>query len=117
ESLKPVEVIASLRSKWSPEQLDQIHFSFHFFPEKEDKSRVGWANAELYPDLFERDEERKFSRFVKRSMDIVGSAPALVLCCPLLALISLAIKLTSKGPILFKQERVGRYGSWFTLLK
>jgi exopolysaccharide biosynthesis polyprenyl glycosylphosphotransferase len=117
ESLKPAEVIASLRSKWSPEQLDQIHFSFHFFPEKEDKSSLGWANAELYPDLFERDEERKFSRFVKRSMDIVGSSAALVLCCPLLALISLAIKLTSKGPILFKQERVGRYGSWFTLLK
>lgn len=117
ESLKPAEVIASLRSKWSPEQLDQIHFSFHFFPEKEDKSSVVWANAELYPDLLERDEERKFSRFVKRSMDIVGSSAALLLCCPLLALISLAIKLTSKGPILFRQERVGRYGSWFTLLK
>jgi exopolysaccharide biosynthesis polyprenyl glycosylphosphotransferase len=118
ESLKPAGVIASLRSKWSPEQLDQIHFSFHFFPEREDKSSVGrLTNAELYPDLFERDEQRKFSRFVKRSMDIVGSLAALILCCPLLALISLAIKLTSKGPILFKQERVGQYGSRFTFLK
>jgi len=118
ESLKPAGVIASLHSKWSPEQLAQIHFSFHFFPEREDKSSVGrLTNAELYPDLFERDEERKFSRFVKRSMDIVGSLAALILCCPLLALISLAIKLTSKGPILFKQERVGQYGSRFTFLK
>jgi lipopolysaccharide/colanic/teichoic acid biosynthesis glycosyltransferase len=50
-------------------------------------------------------------------MDIAGSLAALILCCPLFALISLAIKLTSKGPILFKQERVGRYGSRFTFLK
>ncbi len=50
-------------------------------------------------------------------MDIVGSLAALILCCPLFALIALAIKLTSKGPILFKQERVGRYGLRFTFLK
>jgi exopolysaccharide biosynthesis polyprenyl glycosylphosphotransferase len=118
ENLTPDKVIASLRSKLSPGQLDQIHISFHFFPENEDKSSLGrLANEELYPDLFERDEARKFSRFVKRSMDIVGSFAVLILCFPLFVLISLAIKLTSKGPILFKQERVGRYGSRFTFLK
>ncbi len=118
ESLTPAKVIGSLRSKLSPEQLDQMHISFHFFPEKGDKSSLGrLTNAELYPDLFERDEERKFPRFVKRLMDIAGSFVALILCCPLFVLISLAIKLTSKGPILFKQERVGRYGSRFTFLK
>ena len=117
-SLMPAKVIASLRSKLSPGQIDQIHISFRFFPENWDKSSLGrLANAELYPDLFERDEARKFSRFVKRSMDIVGSFAALILCCPLFVLISLAIKLTSKGPILFKQERVGRYGLSFTFLK
>src|SRR2546427_11668487 len=118
ESLTPAKVIGSLRSKLSPEQLDQMHISFHFFPEIGDKSSLGrLTNAELYPDLFERDEERKFPRFVKRLMDIAGSFVALILCCPLFVLISLAIKLTSKGPILFKQERVGRYGSRFTFLK
>jgi len=118
ESLTPAKVIGSLRSKLSPEQLDQMHISFHFFPEKGDKSSLGrLTNAELYPDLFEREEERKFPRFVKRLMDIAGSFVALILCCPLFVLISLAIKLTSKGPILFKQERVGRYGSRFTFLK
>lgn len=118
ESLTPAKVIASLRSKLNPEQLDQMHISFHFFPEEGDKSPLGrLANPELYPDLFERDEERKFSRFVKRSMDIAGSLAALALCCPLFVLISLVIKLTSKGPILFKQERVGWYGVRFTFLK
>src|SRR5712692_817853 len=118
ESLTPAKVIASLRSKLSPGQLDQMHISFHSFPENWDKSSLGrLANAKLYPDLFERDEARKFSRFLKRSMDIVGSFAALILCCPLFVLIALAIKLTSKGPILFKQERVGRYGLRFTFLK
>ena len=118
ENLTSAKVIASLRSKLSPEQLDQMRISFHFFPEKGDKSGLGRsASAELYPDLFERDEKRKFSHFVKRSMDIAGSISALIFCSPLFVLISLAIKLTSKGPILFKQERVGRYGSRFTFLK
>src|SRR5260370_5421924 len=118
EILTSAKVTASLRSRFSPEQLNKMRISFHFFPERGDKSGLGQlANAELYPDLFERDEERKFSRFLKRSMDIAGSLAALILCSPLFAIISLAIKLTSKGPIMFKQERVGRYGSRFTFLK
>lgn len=118
ESLTSAKVTESLRSRLRPEQLEMIHISFHFFPETVDNSGLSQpADAELYPDLFERDEERKFSRFVKRSMDIAGSLAALILCSPLLVLISAAIKLTSKGPILFKQERVGRYGSRFTFLK
>src|SRR5260370_35389997 len=95
-----------------------MHMSFHIFPEKGDKASLGrLANAELYPDLFERDEERKFSRFVKRSMDIVGSFAALILCSPLFVLISLAIKPTSKGPILFRQQRVDRDGSRVRFLR
>jgi lipopolysaccharide/colanic/teichoic acid biosynthesis glycosyltransferase len=118
ESLTSDKVTASMRSRFSPEQFDKMRISFHFFPERGDKSALGQqANAELYPDLFERDEERKVSRFVKRSMDIAGSLATLILCSPLFLLISVAIKLTSKGPILFKQERVGRYGSRFTFLK
>jgi len=118
ESLTSAKVTASLRSRLTPGQFEKMHISFHFFPETEDKSGLSQpADAELYPDLFERDEERKFSRFVKRSMDIAGSLATLILCSPLLVLISVAIKLTSKGPILFKQERVGRYGLRFTFLK
>src|SRR5467141_167526 len=74
-SLTPAKVIASLRSKLSPGQLDQIHISFHSFPENWDKSSLGrLANATLYPDLFERDEARKLSRFVNRSMECGNDA-------------------------------------------
>jgi len=43
-------------------------------------------------------------------MDIAGSLAALALCLPVLFAIAIAIKLTSKGPILFRQVRLGQYG-------
>jgi lipopolysaccharide/colanic/teichoic acid biosynthesis glycosyltransferase len=54
---------------------------------------------------------------VKRIIDIVGSVAGLILCLPVLLLIALAIKLTSRGPILFRQVRLGQYGKKFTFLK
>lgn len=53
----------------------------------------------------------------KRAMDIAISVIALVVLLPVLLLLALAIKLTSPGPILFRQTRLGRYGKQFTLLK
>jgi lipopolysaccharide/colanic/teichoic acid biosynthesis glycosyltransferase len=57
------------------------------------------------------------SRFLKRTMDIVGSITLLVLSAPLFAAIALAIKLDSRGPILFRQERIGLWGRRFSLVK
>jgi exopolysaccharide biosynthesis polyprenyl glycosylphosphotransferase len=57
------------------------------------------------------------SRALKRAMDVVGSALAIVALSPLLLAIALAIRLTSRGPILFRQTRVGRDGRRFTMLK
>ena len=57
------------------------------------------------------------SRFLKRAMDLVGSAMLLLLTAPLLAVIGLAIKLDSRGPMFFRQERIGRGGRRFRLVK
>ena len=61
--------------------------------------------------------QKKFSLIVKRMIDIAGSVAGLILCLPVLLLIALAIKLTSRGPILFRQVRLGQYGKKFTFLK
>jgi Undecaprenyl-phosphate glucose phosphotransferase len=53
----------------------------------------------------------------KRIFDIIFSAAALVFAAPLLALIGMLIKLTSTGPILFSQERLGLNGRRFKMLK
>jgi exopolysaccharide biosynthesis polyprenyl glycosylphosphotransferase len=57
------------------------------------------------------------SRFLKRAMDVTFAAMALGLVAPVLALIAVAIKLESRGPVLFRQRRIGQYGDEFDLLK
>jgi len=58
-----------------------------------------------------------YNRVVKRILDIVLAALALILLSPLLLLTMLAIKLNSKGPVFFKQTRLGRGGKEFKIIK
>lgn len=54
---------------------------------------------------------------VKRIMDIVGAAFAIVLFSPVMVLAAIGVKLTSKGPLIFKQERVGLHNKPFMMYK
>lgn len=54
---------------------------------------------------------------VKRAIDVVASLAAIALLSPLLALTALLVKVTSPGPLLFAQERVGLHGRRFHMLK
>ena len=60
---------------------------------------------------------RMLSSAVKRVFDIVASLILLLLTFPIIALFALIVKLDSKGPAFFKQERVGLYGESFHLVK
>ena len=60
---------------------------------------------------------KKFYLPAKRAMDIVLSGGAIVVLSPLLAGISIAIKLDSPGPILFKQKRIGKNKELFEIWK
>lgn len=57
------------------------------------------------------------SRLLKRMMDVVGASIALVVLAPLFLLIAIAIKLDSRGPVFFRQPRVGLGGRRFDMLK
>ena len=59
----------------------------------------------------------KSSAALKRAMDICGAAVGLVLLAPLLVLLAIAIKLDSRGPVFFRQRRIGRQGELFPMLK
>lgn len=54
---------------------------------------------------------------LKRLIDFVISLIALILLSPLFLILIIAIKIDSKGPVLFKQKRVGRHKSYFNILK
>jgi len=57
------------------------------------------------------------SSFIKRSLDIVASLTMLLMLLPLMLMITIAVRIDSGGPILFRQRRVGRYGQEFEMLK
>jgi lipopolysaccharide/colanic/teichoic acid biosynthesis glycosyltransferase len=109
---------AAFQHSVGKEKSSKISVSFHFFPEeygKSDSNSV--ANVALYPDISRKEDSKKLAFGIKRAMDLFGSAAALLCFSPALAAIALAIKLSSKGPVLFRQERLGQYGQTFTFLK
>lgn len=57
------------------------------------------------------------SAFVKRSLDLAGSALGLLVLAPVVGVLAAAIKVDSRGPVLFRQQRVGRDGQVFSIAK
>ena len=111
-------VSATLRDNLTFEQFNQISISFHFFPDDWDHESEGRpSNPALYPDLSRHHNDRRLLAGIKRTIDIVGSVLALIAFSPILFVIAVAIKATSKGPIFFRQQRVGQHGKLFTFLK
>ncbi len=62
-------------------------------------------------------EAKPFQRWIKRAFDIVASGVALLLLSPLLVATAVAVKATSRGPVFFRQQRVGQFGRRFDMLK
>lgn len=107
-----------LRGRLTNEQFSQIKFSFHLFPEEWDPSNPErQSNPTLYPDLHKRNGANRLGRAMKRGMDIAGSLLLLTVLSPVFFVIAAAIKLTSQGPVLFRQHRIGEHGTAFTFLK
>ena len=112
------KVTAGLQNSFKATQLSSFQISFYAFPE-------GWegdghqrpVDPTMYPDLFEVKEKKKLSLLTKRVMDLVGASLAVAILSPAFLLLAVIIKLTSKGPIFFRQERVGQFGSRFVFIK
>lgn len=107
-----------LRGELTEDQFSQVNLSFHFYPDDWDQTNPnGPTNKTLYPDLMNPGQRKLGLLVVKRTMDLMVSVIGILLISPLLLAIAVAIKLTSKGPVLFKQQRVGQFGKLFTVLK
>lgn len=112
------KMTTSLRERLTAGELDTIRLTFHVFPEDwgaEDPDIP--ASSILQLDFGRGINAHKAALTVKRLLDVLGSMAALIVCMPLMLLLALSIKLTSKGPVLFRQVRLGQCGRRFTFLK
>jgi lipopolysaccharide/colanic/teichoic acid biosynthesis glycosyltransferase len=112
------KISAGLHKSFKRDQVEKLQIAFYAFPDSWAGDGTGRSvSAPLYPDLLEEEEKKKTSLLIKRAMDIVGSGVALVAFSPIFLVLSAFIKLTSKGPIFFRQPRVSQYGKQFIFLK
>ncbi len=93
-----------------------VTFTFHFFPE-DPKSNGHSMDLNLYPELSRGTWLKKLGQGIKRAIDLLGSAFVLFFLFGIFLALALLIKLTSKGPVLFRQIRIGQHGKAFTFLK
>jgi exopolysaccharide biosynthesis polyprenyl glycosylphosphotransferase len=123
------EVVDEVIFVLSRRQLDEFEDSFLlcselgvrarvalYFPHM--KARVVLEELEGIPLLtFTNTPGAPFPMFLKRVQDITASTLGMVLLAPLVPLIAIAVKLSSRGPVLYSQERCGLNGRRFTLHK
>ncbi|GAC1340623.1 MAG: sugar transferase [Myxococcales bacterium] len=95
-----------------------IPFALPVYPFRLERARPcvadGMQDGYIHYDLY---EPKLRQRALKRLFDIVSSAAALWLLLPVLLVTALLVKATSRGPVLFRQQRVGRNGRRFNMLK
>lgn len=65
----------------------------------------------------EQMENRRVYEFVKRIIDVICSLIGLIVLMPILSIVAIIIKIESKGPIIFAQDRVGKDGKVFKMYK
>ena len=99
------------------EGLDSVAIGLSFISFPDDPAAAEGIELTVYPECERRAEPKKIGRAIKRIVDIVGSSLALMALGWLFLGITILIRLTSKGPALFRQSRIGLHGKQFTFLK
>jgi exopolysaccharide biosynthesis polyprenyl glycosylphosphotransferase len=87
-------------------------------PESDQRVRLGeLAPGTAHQVLLNHLNNNRFGLFLKRSLDVFGAGLGLLAISPILMVLGLIIKITSRGPIFFAQERVGQNGQIFKMYK
>ncbi len=88
------------------------------FDPKKTSGQVGLQSLEDFPlTTIKAHPLNRIQRIFKRSFDIVFSLFAIAVSSPAMILAAILVRLDSKGPIFYKQKRVGRYGKEFDVIK
>jgi lipopolysaccharide/colanic/teichoic acid biosynthesis glycosyltransferase len=101
----------------SEREFNRLSLSVRFVPQHTSKSAdVRWER-DIYRDLHREQGPEIPAEIVKRAIDLLGSLIALIVLLPAFALVVALVKLTSRGPVFYCQERVGQYGRLFKFYK
>jgi exopolysaccharide biosynthesis polyprenyl glycosylphosphotransferase len=99
-------------------EFEKVLLTWHVFPGQFDKVFTDHpGHTTIYPDIIAKRAKKKTAHFLKRVIDILGGFFLIVSLLPVFLGIAFLIKITSPGPILFKQERIGLFGKKFKFLK
>jgi lipopolysaccharide/colanic/teichoic acid biosynthesis glycosyltransferase len=111
------KILAGLQAVLNPGQMKQITLSSYLISGKE----PGACSMPEYLDNFiEKSNGSWFESLPalqKKTVDILGAMAGIIIFLPLFIIIAILIKSTSKGPVLFRQERIGKNGKKFNMLK
>lgn len=106
----------SLRNHLDFRKVGALTIRWQLYPEHCD-SKTSIGNPVFYPDVLSRQHSQRLVLTIKRLIDIVGSCLAICLFCPIFLLLAALVKSTSRGPVIFRQSRLGQFGKPFNLLK
>lgn len=106
-----------LTAQLAPDIFRKVQLAVHLFANSGGNDSHNSENPAFYPDLVHLQHARRAGFVLKRLIDIVTSASVILLLLPLFAVIAILVKLTSHGPVLFQQQRLGQFGKPFAFLK
>ena len=98
-------------------QIQSIRVSLYVFPDDDDLNNSGRPGHTFYRANEKDNFKSRYRAAMKRAIDVAGTFTALLVLSPLFLTVSVLIKMTSPGPVFFKQKRLGQFGKEFTFLK
>jgi lipopolysaccharide/colanic/teichoic acid biosynthesis glycosyltransferase len=113
------KITDAIEGALSPESFSRLKLTFRVYPDNASDAGggdPGKPDAVLYPDL-SRSQNHRRSLALKRAVDVFGSVFAILLFLPLFLVIAALVKLSSPGPVFFRQKRLGQYGQYFSFFK
>jgi lipopolysaccharide/colanic/teichoic acid biosynthesis glycosyltransferase len=125
EPARAVETVRARVSRELERRLDaravhDLSLDFHVYPESsggDAKPGAGSVDPLFHPDLRRDERKRRLSDGIKRAFDVVASLALLLWVAPVLLAVAIAVRLTSPGPVLFRQRRLGKMGTPLRMLK
>ncbi len=100
------------------EWISKFNITYHVFPETDKTLSLKYEfDHFLYPDHTNSSMKERLPMTVKSMLDIAISATALIVAFPIFFGIAVAVKATSRGPVFFRQHRIGLNGRSFEMLK